>query len=122
MVNFMKSLMNKYFLNRLKTITQRRLHSPWITTGIMKCIRQKYRWFSLLRNGWLCYNAYKVYVKKLRLLLRTTMEQYFVRRVTSPNSDMKKNWKVLNGLMGKKSHTKKSSLHWPTQKHIHSNC
>ena len=33
MVNFMKSLMNKYFPLRNKTITQRRLHSSWITTG-----------------------------------------------------------------------------------------
>ena len=41
MVNFIKSLMNKDFSIRLKTITQRRLHSPWISTGIMKCIRKK---------------------------------------------------------------------------------
>ena len=50
-VNFMKSLMNNFFPIKLKTITQRRLHSPWITTRIMKCIRKKHRWFRLLRNS-----------------------------------------------------------------------
>ena len=38
-VNFIKNLLNKYLPIRFKTITQRRLHSPWITTGIMKYIR-----------------------------------------------------------------------------------
>ena len=34
----MKNLMNKYFPLRHRTITQRQLHSPWINTGVIKCI------------------------------------------------------------------------------------
>ena len=81
--------MNKYFPITLKTKTHRRLRSPLITTRIMKCILRKQRLFRLLRNGFLSYNEYKIYVKKLRLLLGTVREQYFVRRLSSLNTDMK---------------------------------
>ena len=96
-----KNLMNKYFPIRIKTITQRRMHSPWITTGIVKCIRKRHRCFRLLRNCLLSYNMYKLYVGKLRLLLRTAGEQYFVRTLISRYTDMKRNWKILNRQMGK---------------------
>ena len=112
MVNFMKILMNKNFPIILKTITQRRLLLPWITTGIMEYIRKKHRWFRLLRNGLLSYNVYKIYVKKLRLLLRTAREQYFVRRLTSLNTDMKRNLKVLNSLMGKSKKFPPKRVHY----------
>ena len=58
------------------------------------------------------YNVHKIYVKtKLRLLLWTAREQYFVRRLSSLNTDMKRNWKVLISLKGgNKSCSKKSSL------------
>ena len=58
-----KNLMIKHFPLRLKAITQRRLHSAWITTGIMKGIRKNLRWFGLLRNCWLSYRVDKIYVK-----------------------------------------------------------
>ena len=35
-----KTIMNKYFPIRHKTITQKRIHSPWITSDIMKYIRK----------------------------------------------------------------------------------
>ena len=107
LVNFLKKIMNKYFPIRHKTITQRRLHSPWISSDIMKCIRKKHRWFRLMRRGLISYNSFKLYAKKLRLLLRTAREQYYVRRLDSLNYDVKRNWKVLNSLMGKN----KKSLH-----------
>ena len=60
----------RQLLGGRKTITQRRLHSPTITTGIMKCIRKKHRWFRFLRNGLLSYNVYKVFVKKTPLIVK----------------------------------------------------
>ena len=54
-----------------------------------------------MRRDMLNYNSYKLYVKKLRSLLRIEREKYFVRRLNSFNNDMKRNWKVLNSLMGK---------------------
>ena len=46
-------------------------------------------------------------LKKLRFVLRTAREQYYVRRLESLNYDVKRNWKVLDSLMGKN----KKSLH-----------
>ena len=99
--------MNKYFAMRHKAIMQRRLHSPWITSDIMKCIRKKHRWFRLMKRGLMSCNSFKLYSKKLRSLLRTAREQYHVRRLDSLNYDVKRNWNALNSQMGKNE----NSLH-----------
>ena len=54
-----------------------------------------------MRRSMVKCNSYKFFVKKIRLLLRTAREQYYVRRLNSLNYDVKQNWKVLNSLMGK---------------------
>ena len=70
--------------------------------NIMKCIRKKKnRWFRLMRRGMISYNSYKLNVKKQLWLLRTAQEKYCVRRLDSFNNDVKRNWNVLNSLMGK---------------------
>ena len=78
-----------------KSLTQRRLHSPRINSGIMKCIRKKYRWFRLLRNGSIRNISYKVCV------LKTARQKCYAQRLCSFNNDMHRNWKVSKDLMGK---------------------
>ena len=42
-VDFMKIILNKTFPIGPNTLTQRRLHSPWITSSIVKCVQKKHR-------------------------------------------------------------------------------
>ena len=60
-----------------------------------------------MRRGMISWNSYKLYIKKLRLSLRTAREQYYLKRLNSLNLGVKRNWKVLNSLKGKN----KKSLH-----------
>ena len=62
--------------------------------------KQKHRWVRVLRNGLANYKLYKVYAKKLRLLIRTAREQSYVQRLWYLNNYMQRNWKVLIGLGG----------------------
>ena len=39
--NFLTKLQNKYFPIRTKTQTPKGMHSPWLTTAIVKCIQKK---------------------------------------------------------------------------------
>ena len=110
--------MNKYFPTRHQTITQRRINSPWITSDIMNCIRKKHRWFRIMRRGMIIYNSLKLYAEKLSLILRKAKEQYFVGRLDSLNYDVKRSWKFLNSLMGKKKHSIRSSLLTESQQTI----
>ena len=54
-----------------------------------------------MTRGMISYYSFKLYAKKLRLLLRTARKKYYVRRLDSLNYDVKRNLKVLNSLMGK---------------------
>ena len=48
-------------------------------------------------------NSYKVYCKNLRALLRKARQLYFVNKFNSLGTDSKRNWKLLNKLMGRSS-------------------
>ena len=55
----------------------------------------------IMKNNLISFCSYKQYTKKLRWLLKITREDYHVRRFTFQNNDQKRNWKVLNGHLGK---------------------
>ena len=101
LVKFLSKLLNRYFPIKTKTISNKRIKSPWITPAILRCISKKHRWFRLFRDGIITARSYKSYTGELRRLLRTAEEEYYVRKFTSLNGDMKRNWNILNGLLGR---------------------
>ena len=95
-------IMNKYFPIRSKTISINRLKSPWITTDIRACIEKKHKWYRMFRRGDITNRSYGTYVKCLRKLLVLAHEKYYENRLNSLNHDVKRNWNVLNKLLGRK--------------------
>jgi len=59
-----------------------------------------------MRRNFTSSDSYKFLAKKVRLLLKTAREEYYVSQLCSLNHDLKRNWRVLNSLMGR---NKKSS-------------
>ena len=102
---FLSKLQNKYFPIKTKTVTSKRLNAPWLTRAIVKCIQKKHRWWRLLKDKRITKESYKLYTAKLRKLLRDAEEDYFRRKFNSLKNDQKKNWKVLNWLLGRREHT-----------------
>ena len=86
-----------------KCLSEKRLKSPWITSAIVKCIRKKFRWYRLMKQNLILRASYREYAAELRKLLRVAEQEYYVRRFNSLDKDMKRNWKILNTLLGKNS-------------------
>ena len=101
--NFLKLILDKYFPIKLKTITQKRLRAPWITGDIMACIKKKHFWYKLAKLNKITFESYKSYCKILRKILRLAEENYHTKKLDSLGTDTKKNWKLLNKLLGRKS-------------------
>ena len=101
LAKFLNKLNNKYFPICAKQFSHKRLKSPWVTSSILQCIRKKHRWYRLVRTAKITPRSYDLYVKSLRNLMKTAEQQYYVRRFDSLGNDIKKNWKILNGLLGK---------------------
>ena len=101
LTKFLYRIMNKYFPKKTKLISKKYLVMPWVSNSVLKCIRKKHRWFRLQREGYITKDSYKLYVTKLRRLLRVAEEEYFTKKFDSLGNDSKKNWNLLNKLIGK---------------------
>ena len=102
LISFLKNLIEKYFPIKEKTFTQKRLRAPWLDSDIMRCIRKKHEWYRLLINGNITRDSYKKYCSLLRKILKFAQENYMTRKLDSLGSDPKKNFEILNRLLGRK--------------------
>lgn len=103
LVKFLTKILNKYFPVKTKKISLKRINSPWITSAIIKCIRKKFRWHRLWKQNIIMERSYKEYAAELRSLLRVAEREYYVRRFNALDNDIKRNWKILNKLLGNTS-------------------
>ena len=99
--DFLLKLSNKYFPVMTKQISLKRLKSPWMTDIVIRCVRKKYVWFKVLRRNRITGESYRKYCKALRNMLRIVEEDYYCRKFNSLSNNTKKNWQVLNSLLGK---------------------
>ena len=59
----------------------------------------------MAKAGRILYVSYRKYCNALRDLLRMAEEDYHVKRLESLKKDQKRNWAVLNALLGRKTNT-----------------
>ena len=90
LIKFLSKLLNRYFPIKTKMISSKRIKSPWITPAILRCISKKHRWTRLYSDGIITARSYKSYSGELRRLLRTAEDEYYVRKFSSLNGDMKR--------------------------------
>lgn len=102
-INFLTELLNKYFPIKVKDLNPKKLKMPWISKSITKCIDKKHKWYNMLKRGQITMNSYKKYCYALRDLLRMAEEDYIKYKLYELSSDSAANWKIINGLLGKKS-------------------
>ena len=97
----MLRLSNKYFPIMTKQVSTKRLNSPWMTDIVMRCVNKKHIWFRLLKRNRITKESYDDYCNALRNMLRIAEEDYYSSRLHSLGNDQKRNWEVLNNLLGK---------------------
>ena len=98
LVKFFNDFLNKYFPIKTKELNDKRM-----SNRIIKCIDKKHSWYKMVKRGIIVGDSYRKYCYALRELLRMAEEDYYRCRLGSLSRDQKKNWKVVNSLMGKKS-------------------
>jgi hypothetical protein len=100
-VNRLKSLCNKYFPVKLKSISQKRADAPWLSTRLIKCIRKKHWLFSLFKRNKINYDMYRTYSLLLRYVLGIAERIYHKTKFKSCKNNTRKTWKHLNHLLGR---------------------
>ena len=104
--NFLKhfnATYNSCFPLKKKVIGTKRILSPWITNSLIKSIRVKHYQYKLVKRGEFDKADYLLYCKILDKLVKTSKRQYFASVFHGIKCDIKKTWKLLNNMIGRKS-------------------
>ena len=92
-------------------VKRKRPDKPWMTNGLKHACRKKnllYKEFLKTRTN-VSEEKYKKYKNKLTAILRRCEKQYLTELLEINKGNMKETWKILNGLINKKSKGKQIS-------------
>ena len=93
-------------------VKRKRPDKPWMTNGLKNACRKKnllYKEFLKTRTN-VSEEKYKKYKNKLTAILRRCEKQYFTELLEINKGNMKETWKILNGLINKKTKGKQISM------------
>ena len=77
------------------------MRAKWITPKLLLSIDKKHRWWRMSRRGEITKECYRKYCADLRKLIKSSKNNYYVNRFNALGNNMRKNWKLLNSLLGK---------------------
>ena len=99
--SWFRDLTEKYFPQKTKFISPKRLNSPWLTTRLIKCIRNKHWLYRKFKQNVITYEMYQTYCKLLNLTLKMAEQDCYLSRFTEVKGNTSKSWKILNKMLGK---------------------
>lgn len=87
-----------YFPIKYKTISLKRLNSPWVTDDVLKCIQKKHQLYCMNRDGIIPKNNYVKFKNVLNSTLKKLKSAYFQRAFINAKQDLSKTWRILSDL------------------------
>jgi hypothetical protein len=87
---------------KIKYISVKRLHKPWLSSALLKSIKIKSYNFKLLKLGLIAPNYNTAYKNKLTTVLRAAKVAYYKTAFTNCRKDMRKTWKVIRSALGQR--------------------
>ena len=98
---WVRRLTNKYFPLKTKILSKKRLNKPWLTTRLIKCIRNKFWLFKMAQQNRISYEMFSTYSKVLRQALQLAEQNFLKNRFSINYGKPKKTWSLVNTLMGR---------------------
>ena len=101
--NFVEKINNvycKYFPIKVKFISDKRIGNPWLTPQLKKMINRKSEYFKLFKLGFISRENNLNFNKKVNASIKKAKENYYKDAFNQSKSNMKKNWKLINALLG----------------------
>ena len=90
LIDFLFTLMNKYFRMKFKILTQKRQEAPWLTARKIGCIRKKHERHRLFKAKSITARSYNSYCGTLRLVLNLAEKEYYIRKLNDLGNDLHK--------------------------------
>ena len=75
-----RNIADKYFPPKTKFISTKRLNNPWLTTRLIKCIRNKHWLYQKYKQNLITYEMYQTYCKLLKFTLKLAEQDCYLSR------------------------------------------
>ena len=82
-----------------KTLSLKRIRSPWITNSLLDSIEEKHRLLKLTKTNPLLIDHFKTFSKQLKNILYITKKTYYRNKFKNISNEIKTTWKVINSLI-----------------------
>ena len=85
------------FQSNVKKVIARNPNKPWITQGIFFSIKKKHCYYkeSLRKKTPSAISKYKAYKNKLTKIIRASEKSYFMNKIESVKTDIRKTWQLI---------------------------
>ena len=106
--NFEQILNSAYcncFQVKHKFVSTKRSKKPWLTSGILKSIREKSRKFKLFKLGQISKHNYNQYKNRVTSVIRSSRDSYYDALFRANTKNSKKIWSTFRDLFGGKEKT-----------------
>ena len=107
--NWFLSILEKFFPIKNKTVSMKRLKSPWINDSLLVCIQKKHKFYRMSRDGIIAKEVYVKYKNVLSNLIYRSKSEYFQNSFELAKCDMAKTWKIINSLITASNKNNRSS-------------
>ena len=97
-LNKINDLFNECFPLKTKSISEKRLHNPWITSAVIKSIKTKNNLFKDYKIGIVTESYYKQYRNVLNKIIKNYKNSYYMSIFTNFKNDTRKIWKTKHQL------------------------
>ena len=97
----LNDLHNAHFPIKTKIISSKRKMKPWLTSGILKSVKTKSRYFKLYKLGLMNETTYKNYKNKFTSMLRCAKENYYRILFINNKKNSRIIWSTFKDLLGK---------------------
>ena len=109
-IDWFKRAMDRFFPIKCKSLSEKRIKSPWITENLISCIKRKHRYFNMVKQGTITREFYKTYRNKLTFDIRKSKQNYFQTSFLNAKNDPSKMWKLIHDYMNKQSSPSPSEI------------
>ena len=106
MKNFSDTIYGLYNKNckiKTKTVSYRSFVKPWIKGQVLEKIKQRQNMYLLYRSAKIGQVEYKRFCNSVTSILRKAKRSYFAQRFSMYKNDIKKTWKCINDVLGRRN-------------------
>ena len=111
--NTLYNIYNQFFQIKTKVLHSRMHFSPWMSSGLIKSVKEKNRLFKLYQLKIISYSRYSSYSNRLKTVIKAAKKSYYENYFSNFKQNLKKSWETINTLTNMKKRTplsKKTSL------------